>query len=313
MPQPSRRTELLAFTALLAGALAAGGAGVLVRLSETGPIATAFWRGLLALPLLAAWAAFERKPVRQDPPAPGMLSALRDARFVWGGVCFAGDLALWNASLLLTSVAASTLEANLAPLVVTFVAWWRWRERPSNGFLVAIALALAGLLLMVSPKFGSHGSAFLGDALGLGTAVFYGFYLLAVSGLRGRYPTGIVMLNTTVVYTLLLLPLALTQTFLPRTGMGWAVLAGCALAAQVFGQGLIAYALAHLPATFGSVGLFLQSIGAAVCAWLVLGQRLSGIQILGGALVLSGIALARSARQAQHRGGTAEPASSTSS
>ncbi len=41
-------TESGALIALFAGALSTGGAGILVRLSETGPTATAFWRGCIA-------------------------------------------------------------------------------------------------------------------------------------------------------------------------------------------------------------------------------------------------------------------------
>ncbi|MDB6091473.1 MAG: EamA family transporter [Gammaproteobacteria bacterium] len=293
------RTEFLALIALFAGALVTGGAGILVRLSETGPAATAFWRGCLALPWLAAWALIERRGAQ---PAPlrsfsGWLSSFREPGFWWAGAFFAGDLAQWNSSLLLTSVAASTLEANLAPIFVALIAWLRWRERPTRGFVAAIGLALAGMLLIVSPKFGSGGTAFLGDALGLGTAIFYASYLLAVARLRARYDTGIVMFNSTLVFTLLLLPLALAQKFLPDTLTGWAILAGGAAASQVFGQGLIAYALAHLPATFSSLGLLVQTLGAAACAWLVLGERLSAVQMIGGCVIMGAIVLARSVRK----------------
>jgi len=188
--------------------------------------------------------------------------------FFWAGVFFAGDLALWHASLLLTSVAASTLEANCAPMVVTLGAWALWGERPRPSFLLALALASVGLLLIVSTKFAHGPPALAGDLLGLGTAGFYGFYILAVARLRTRYGAGIVMFNSTLVFTLLLLPLALTQKFLPDTPHGWLLLVGCALSAQVLGQGLVAYALAHLPATFSSVGLYLQSIAATAYAWL---------------------------------------------
>jgi drug/metabolite transporter (DMT)-like permease len=68
--------------------------------------------------------------------------------------------------------------------------------------------------------------------------------------------------------------------------------------AQVLGQGLIAYALAHLPATFGAVGLYVQVVAAGVYAWLLLGERLAPVQIAGGAVVLAAIALARRARVA---------------
>jgi hypothetical protein len=48
-------SEVPALIALFAGALAIGSSGIFVRLSETGPTATAFWRGAFALPLLAVW------------------------------------------------------------------------------------------------------------------------------------------------------------------------------------------------------------------------------------------------------------------
>lgn len=210
----------------------------------------------------------------------------------------AGDLALWHWSLILTSVAASTLEASLAPLFVTFLAWLLWRERPTVRFLAATGCALSGMVLIVSPKFGHGSSALLGDVLGLATAVFYAGYIVVVARLRARYGTGLILFNSTLVYTVLLLPLALTQKFVPDTLWGWMAVAGSAIAAQVIGQGLIAYALAHLRPTFSSLGLLVQVFGAAVSAWLVLGERLAAIQIVGGLVILGALAMARSARQA---------------
>ena len=72
---------------------------------------------------------------------------------------------------------------------------------------------------------------------------------------------------------------------------------GCALSAQVIGQSLIAYALAHLPATFSAVGLYAQVLAAAGYAWLILDERLAPIQLAGGAVVLLAIAFARNARR----------------
>jgi drug/metabolite transporter (DMT)-like permease len=296
---PSRRhdaAEAAALFALFAGGLAIGSSGIFVRLAETGPTATAFWRGLLSLPALAAWMLLERRP-RAAHPAP-LWRSWRDPMFFWAGLFFAGDLGLWHASLMLTSVAASTLEANCAPIVVTLGAWALWGQRPRLPFVLALLLASCGLALMVSDKFGHGGAALSGDLLGLGTACFYGFYILAVAQLRARYGAGLVMFNSTLVFTLLLLPLGLTQKFLPDTAHGWLMLLGCALSAHVVGQGLVAYALARLPATFSSVGLYLQAISASFYAWLVLGERLTGWQLCGGATVLLAIALARSVRRA---------------
>jgi drug/metabolite transporter (DMT)-like permease len=293
------RSEFPALLALFAGALAIGSSGIFVRVSETGPTATAFWRGFLALPLLAVWARLERR--RRAPAGAAAAASLRDPMFFWAGVFFAGDLGLWHASLLLTSIAASTLEANCAPMLVTLLAWALWGERPRLAFLGAIALAFGGMLLILAPKLGGSSHALLGDALGLGTACFYAAYILAVARLRERHGTGIVMFASTLVFTVLLLPLALPQPFFPATARGWWVLIGCALTAQVLGQSLIAYALAHLPATFGAVGLYVQVIAAATYAWLLLGERLAPVQALGGVVVLGSIALARSTSTARAR------------
>ncbi len=289
--------------ALFVGALCTGSAGILVRLSETGPAATAFWRGFLALPVLALWALFEPGAGERDAALRrhlGLaLAGFRDPGFLWAGFFFAGDLALWHWSLLLTSIAAATLESSVAPFIVSFIAWMCWRERPTMRYLAAAALALAGMTLVVSPKFGHGSSAFVGDACALGTAVFFAAYLLAVARLRATYGTGTVMFNSTLVFTVLLLPLALSQKFLPDTPKGWAIIAGCAVTAHVLGQGLITYALAHLRPTFGSLGLLVQVIGAAVAAWLVLGERLSVLQIIGAMVIVGAIAAARSARRAE--------------
>lgn len=88
-------------------------------------------------------------------------------------------------------------------------------------------------------------------------------------------------------------------------------MAGCALAAQVLGQGLIAYALAHLRPTFSSLGLLIQTLGAATSAWLVLGERFSAIQMVGGVVIVGAIALARSARKSA--AAMAEPAAAVTS
>jgi drug/metabolite transporter (DMT)-like permease len=289
------RSELSALLALLAGALAIGSSGIFVRLSETGPVATAFWRGSLALPPLALWAYLERRAAaRGDTRHPA--ARLFDPAFFWAGVYFAGDIALWHLSLVRNSVAASTLEANTAPIVVTILTWVLWGERPRLGFLLATLLAFLGMLLIVSPKLAAGSHALAGDALALGAAWFYAAYILVVARLRARHGTAIVMFASTLIFSLLLLPLALAEKFLPDSAHGWWVLIGCALSAQALGQSLIAYALAHLPATLGSVGLYLQVVASAGYAWLLLDERLASVQLAGGVIVLVAIALARAAR-----------------
>jgi drug/metabolite transporter (DMT)-like permease len=286
-----QRHEPLALLALFAGACAVSTSGIFVRLSQTGPTATGFWRGALALPLLVVWAWAEARHRRSR-----WYGWIGDARIFWAGVFFTGDLALWHWSLILTSVTAATLEANLAPVFVALIAWILWRERPTAGFLVALAIALVGVVLIMSPKFGHAHGALVGDFLGLGTAAFYAAYMIVVARLGTTYGTAAIMLRTTLIFTVLLAPLMIGQKIIPDTMHGWLLLAALALIAQVAGQGLIAYALAHLPASFSSLVLTLQPLAAATYAGILLGERLTLVQIAGGAVVLAAIFLAHHSR-----------------
>src|SRR6185436_2520071 len=103
------------------------------------------------------------------------------------------------------------------------------------------------------------------------------------------------MAITSTITAVLLLPAALAsgEVFFPSSAYGWWVLIGLALISHAAGQGLIAYALAHLPAAFSSVSLLLQPVMAALFAWLLLAEGLVPLQIAGGIVVLFGIYLAR--------------------
>ena len=276
-----------AFGALLVGATFIALSPIFVRLSEVGPTATAFWRVALALPLL--WPLLALIPARSGGGLQGSL-------LLAAGFAFAGDLAFWHWSIRYTSVANSTLLANLASLFVTFAAWLFLRQKPSATFLLGLAAALVGVGMLVRTSLGFSSTALLGDALGVVTAVFYAGYLLAVKALRDRACTTLwVLATTSTLSALLLLPLAAAsgEALLPRSIAGWLTLVGLAWISQCAGQGLIAYALAHLRAAFSSVSLLFQPVMAALFAWLLLGEPLVPLQIAGGGVVLAGIYLAR--------------------
>lgn len=274
-----------ALLALFFGATCIALSPIFVRLSEAGPTATAFWRVALAVPVL--WIFF-RAPLK----GPKLL-------FLAAGVAFAGDLAFWHTSIQLTSVANSTLLANLASIFVTLAAWLFWREKPRPLFLAALALALVGVALLVHTSLEFARTALLGDALGVVTAMFYAWYILAVKGLRDRGAATLqVMAVTSTLTALILFPVALAsgEQMLPASAQGWWILIGLALISHAAGQGLIAYALAHLPAPFSSVGLLLQPVVAAFFAWALLSEPLVALQIAGGLVVLAAIWLAHRAR-----------------
>ncbi len=278
-----------ALAALLGGAACIALSPIWVRISDVGPTASAFWRVTLAVPLL--WILFfsSAQPERKSVPPQWR-------HMIAAGIAFAGDLAFWHWSIKFTSVANSTLLANLASIFVTLAAWILWKQRPTALFLAGLAAALLGVGVLVRASLGSSPHALLGDGLGVVTAMFYAWYLLSVKGVRDRgTATLTLMAVTTTITAAILLPVALAsgEALLPGSAKGWLTLLGLAWISHTAGQGLIAYALAHLPAAFSSVGLLFQPVMAALFAWALLGESLSALQIAGGMVVLAGILLAR--------------------
>ena len=245
-------------------------------------MSTGFWRVFLALPILWAAALYDAAKRPHTTTRSDMrLMAL-------AGFCFAGDLGVWHWSILLTSVANATLLANCAPIFVTLAAWVVLRRRPRTQFLAGLALAIAGMFMLLG---GDYGSALLGDVLGLVTAVFYAGYQLTVTRARQTLSTARIMAVSATVTALILLPIAVFsgERFLPVSADGWIVLVALAMISHVAGQSLIAYAMAQLPSTFTSMGLLVQPIIAAALGWTLLGEALTGLAIAGAVLMLVGI------------------------
>jgi drug/metabolite transporter (DMT)-like permease len=278
---------------LLFGAFSISFAGVFMRWSVLEPVATAFWRICLALPILALLVLRSgRAHPRPSPPLKVYLWLLLPGFF------FAGDLALWHWSMAKTTIANSTLLANCAPIFVTIFAVFVLKERITWRFLLGLFLAFVGVLLLVRGNLYWSRDTLIGDALGVMTAFFYGSYQLAVRHVRGHFSTLSLMLGSGITTGVLLFLIAwLTgESFFAPDVPWWRVwlpLLGLALLVHTVGQGSIAYALAHLPSAFSSVTLMFQPVVTAVWGWLILNEAIGPWQGVGGAVILVAIALAR--------------------
>jgi drug/metabolite transporter (DMT)-like permease len=285
----SPRAARLALGALVLGAAAIAFAPIFVRLSDVGPVAIGFWRVTLAAPALLLWFLLERRPAGADLRR-GDVRMLAAA-----GACFAGDLAVWHLSIAFTSVANATLLANVSPIFVALVSWLVFGQRFTRLYVAGVVVAFVGVGILMGRSVEVGPTHLLGDALGLLTAVFYGSYFLIVARLRARLSTATIMLASAVGTAVILLPIALLagERILPGDARGWAVLAALGLFSHAGGQSLIAFALAHLPATFSALALLFQPIFAAALAWILLGEPLGPVEIAGAVVILVGIVLAR--------------------
>jgi drug/metabolite transporter (DMT)-like permease len=280
----------LALIALLLGGIAIGGSPIFVRLSEIGPMATAFWRVALALvPLFIMFRATKQDQAAK-PEGWKDMTAL-----ALPGVFLAADLIAWHASIHVTTVANATLLANLAPVFVTATAWLFLGASITRAFLIGLLVAIIGIVVLKGGLSGLAAGNPAGDALAIVAAMFYAGYMLTVARMRGRFDTMRVMLWSTLSAAICLLPVVLVteSQFFPVSLFGWAMLLGLALISHVGGQVAITYALAYLPTAFSSLTLLLQPVVAALLGMIVLNEGVGITQAIGGAIVLCGILYAR--------------------
>jgi drug/metabolite transporter (DMT)-like permease len=286
--------DRLALPILLLGAVSISFSGIFVKLSEVGPISTGLFRMALPLPVMAVglWFGARQRADRRLP---------RIGWRGWAGIHVAAlflafDLIVWHWSLKLIGVGVATLLGNTAPIWVALAGFLFFKERFSPRFLIGLAVAFCGVVLLV---IGGDRSLAVGDWLGLLLAlaggICYAGYLRGVKAARATVGLAQVMFWTSACTALWLLPAALLteDKIVPQTLDGWLAVGGLAIISQIIGQGMISWALGLLPAAFSSVSLLVNPVASGIFAWIILGEALTAIQIGGGFAVLAGIFVAR--------------------
>jgi drug/metabolite transporter (DMT)-like permease len=280
------RVRVYAILAL--GILCIALSAIFVKLAGVPGTVSAFYRVAIAAVVLAL--PFARNVARRKVVRDWRLWALAAA----AGIFFVLDIAVWNTSLFMTSAANATLLGNDAPLLVGLGALLLFHERLKASYWSGLALALAGMAVIVGPDaFGHTGQLGAGDLLAMLAGVFYAMYLLATQRIRARMDTLSSLWIAGAVGAVLLLAFNVIAGyslwgFAPHQ---YLALLGLGLISQVAGWLAINYALGHLPASIVSVTLLAQPVLTAAFAVPILGEALEARQIAGGAVALAGIYL----------------------
>jgi drug/metabolite transporter (DMT)-like permease len=208
-------------------------------------------------------------------------------------------------------VGIALLIQYLAPLLVALFARFVLAEPVRRRVWAALALALAGLALIVEPWRERLALDELGLLAALGAAVAYAVYILmAERGVRRRDPYSLsfygfvfAALFWMVVRPVWLLPLEATGERTSLLGNLsalhaplWLLLAFVVVVGTMVTFALIVSALRHVSATRVGIVAMLEPVAAALVAYLWLAEALGPAQLLGGAVVLLGIVLAQTAR-----------------
>ncbi len=283
-----------ALATLVLGASCIGFSGVFVRFADVGASALGFWRMAFALPFLTLWALRERAA---DPAVTG---GLAPGSRPWGvailaGIAFALDVFLFHLAVGLTTIAKASLLGNAAPIILAAMGLLFFRDRPSRAVLAALALASLGIALLMKPDALAQGSL-QGDLAGMGAAVTYALYLVAIQQARQRgAASGWVSLVSSLscAVVCLALALALGEAIVPRSLQGWLSVMALGMVSHALGQGLITVGLGGVSPSLAAVVLIYPAIVSATAAWIVFGEVPTALQALGGGLILAALVMAR--------------------
>jgi drug/metabolite transporter (DMT)-like permease len=197
-----------------------------------------------------------------------------------------------------TTVANATFLATLAPVFVVLGSGLFLDERVGRAVFLGLGLCLLGAAALIGNSWSVNPGQLDGDLYGIATAFFFGAYFLAVRRARRAYGSGRTLFLSSLVTAAVLLAQAvvLEDRLWPAAPSAVAALLAMAWVSHAGGQGLLAFALGHLPAAFSALVIFLEAVAAALFGWLLLGEALGPLQALGAIAIFSGIYVARPAR-----------------
>jgi drug/metabolite transporter (DMT)-like permease len=262
----------------------------------------AFWRDLfVALTLLLILRMLR----------PGLLRIRRkDLRYlIIYGLVLAIFNALWTLSVALNGAAISTVLAYCSAGFTALLGWWFLKERLDWSKIVAVVLSLGGCVL-VSNALDS--AAWTANFIGILTGILSGL-LYAIYSLMGRSASQREMNPwTTLLYTFgfaamfLLSFNLLPGGFVPGKAVhaidllwlgdslaGWSILILLAAGPTLTGFGTYNISLSYLPSSVANLIVSLEPAITAIMAYFLFGELLTGIQIIGSLMILTGVVFLR--------------------
>ncbi len=285
-----RRSTIPPALGLVVGVLAVSTASTFIRLAQTSvsSLALAAWRLTFASALLAPFAiATARSEWRK-------LSGADWALLAASGAALAVHFYTWISSLAMTSVAASVVLVSTNPLFIALISHFLLGQRVRSRAFLGILVAVLGSAIIGLGDITGGTHQLLGDLLAVLGAAAVAIYMLIGRQQRSHLSLLGYIFPVYGFAAVVLMAFAFV-TRAPLVGyppQAWVWLLLIALIPQIIGHSSFNWALGHLPPTYVSLVVLAEPIGSTILAWLVLREPPTLSTILGGGVILGGIALA---------------------
>jgi drug/metabolite transporter (DMT)-like permease len=274
---------------LFLGAVLISLSPVWVKLVSVSPTTSGFYRVAIGSVTVVLLMIFARQKLRLS----------KRAWFLVGlaGAFFSLDLFFWHRSIIYVGPGLSTLLANFQVFILMAAGVVFLRQKPSATQLLAVPLALLGLLMIIGVDWQSlPGDYRLGVIFGLLTAIMYAGYLLSLRASRvdseNRLPLAEVAV-VSIVCTLLLVVIAQVEgvslAVPDAADIKWLLCYG--VLSHSFGALLLASSLPHVSTTEAGLALLLQPTLSFVWDVLFFGRPMQPVEIAGAAIALVAIYL----------------------
>ena len=215
----------------------------------------------------------------------------------WAGVACLGvgdalNVVLFFAAYQRTTVAIAVLTHYLTPIFVALAAPLVVREKARLRTFGAVAVAFAGLVLLLEPwRVGLGRNDIVGAALGAGSAVFYASNVLVNKRLVRSFSGSEMMFFHGLVATPLLFALVPTREYALVSESALVVVVLGALGPGALCGLLFVWGLRRVAASHASVLTLLEPFVAVLLAAAMMGERVGLVSLVGGALILGGALL----------------------
>ena len=264
----------------------AGGLGSLLIDRDWDPETMSFWRALIGLACMVLWLGVMRLRRRRMP--------LNRRLVLWSlvaGLGVAGNFAFYFISISEGSVAVAATLMYSAPIFVYLVSFISGAERPTPVKLAAVALVMAGIVLLTGIYRAEAGAiTLLGLVSGLLAGLSYALFIFGFKYAGAHGPTPSVLAIAFAAGALVLLPLTDPGQIVAVTvspDVVWFVLLG------LLGAGLSFYCyitgLRHSLPTAASIVAMVEPVTATLFGLLVMNDGLRPAQVLGMILILAAV------------------------
>jgi drug/metabolite transporter (DMT)-like permease len=246
------------------------------------------WRSPLFLSLVLAPIALSQWKTIAQLRHRDILLALAAGAFL------ALHFALWIASLSYTTVASSVVLVTVTPVFVAIISYLLFKEKITKRILVGIIISIVGAVVIGLQNWQLGGQSLKGSFLALLGALAVVGYLLIGRRLRQKMPLlpYIFITYASGAVLLFIVSLFLQYSFTGYSPTTYFWLAMLALVPQLIGHSSLNWSLRYIPATMVTIAVLGEPVGATILAFAILHEVPAVMEIVGGVLILGGIAIA---------------------